>query len=159
METKNRVFQKKQRMLGCILPTTTNSKISHLDSTSSINKYCSRDVKNLLLPNTSSVRKKRSRNRSKKTKKYYSEDDETLLYDEDDIEDAKNRNRKNKKKKKRHYWGLWTEWSPCSVTCGRGRKIRWRKCIVKNCTVGELEMGEKTCQLPACSLLSKLLGL
>lgn len=46
-------------------------------------------------------------------------------------------------------WGPWTKWSACSVTCGKGRKIRWRHCAV-NCKDVETEMEEKTCQLPAC---------
>ncbi|KAK4877213.1 hypothetical protein RN001_009719 [Aquatica leii] len=25
-------------------------------------------------------------------------------------------------------WGAWTNWSTCSVSCGKGRKIRWRHC-------------------------------
>ncbi|KAG5885468.1 hypothetical protein JTB14_037048 [Gonioctena quinquepunctata] len=49
----------------------------------------------------------------------------------------------------------WTSWSPCSVSCGKGRHIRWRHCR-QNCEV-ETEMGEKECQLPACP--NKLFGL
>lgn len=46
-------------------------------------------------------------------------------------------------------WGPWTKWSTCSVTCGKGRKIRWRHCAA-DCKDAETEMEEKTCQLPAC---------
>ncbi|XP_078043353.1 uncharacterized protein LOC144473394 [Augochlora pura] len=46
-------------------------------------------------------------------------------------------------------WGRWTDWSSCSVTCGKGRQIRWRYCL-HDCTVAETEMEEKACQLPAC---------
>lgn len=46
-------------------------------------------------------------------------------------------------------WGPWTKWSTCSVTCGKGRKIRWRHCL-RDCRDAETEMEEKTCQLPAC---------
>ncbi|XP_033331826.2 uncharacterized protein LOC117223579 isoform X1 [Megalopta genalis] len=46
-------------------------------------------------------------------------------------------------------WGRWTDWSSCSVTCGKGRQIRWRYCL-RDCTVAETEMEEKACQLPAC---------
>ncbi|XP_031827874.2 uncharacterized protein LOC116424943 [Nomia melanderi] len=46
-------------------------------------------------------------------------------------------------------WGKWTDWSSCSVTCGKGRQIRWRYCL-HDCTTAETEMEEKSCQLPAC---------
>lgn len=46
-------------------------------------------------------------------------------------------------------WGAWTNWSTCSVSCGKGRKIRWRHCRSK-CDA-DTEMEEKTCQLPACA--------
>lgn len=49
-------------------------------------------------------------------------------------------------------WGTWTDWSACSVTCGKGREIRWRHCrAAGGCDGVETEMGEKACQLPACS--------
>ncbi|XP_076248668.1 uncharacterized protein LOC143188345 [Calliopsis andreniformis] len=46
-------------------------------------------------------------------------------------------------------WGRWTDWSSCSVTCGKGRQIRWRYCL-HDCGSAETEMEEKACQLPAC---------
>lgn len=46
-------------------------------------------------------------------------------------------------------WGRWTDWSSCSVTCGKGRQIRWRYCL-HDCSTAETEMEEKACQLPAC---------
>lgn len=46
-------------------------------------------------------------------------------------------------------WGRWLDWSSCSVTCGKGRQIRWRHCL-RNCEEAETEMEEKTCQYPAC---------
>lgn len=63
-----------------------------------------------------------------------------------------------KHQKKAHpiVWHKWTEWSPCSVTCGKGREIRWRHCA-KHCHGIETEMLEKPCQLPACS--GKLFGI
>ena len=48
-----------------------------------------------------------------------------------------------------HKWGKWTDWSSCSVTCGKGRQIRWRYCL-RDCSTAETEMEEKACQLPAC---------
>ncbi|XP_057650869.1 adhesion G protein-coupled receptor B3-like [Diorhabda carinulata] len=53
-------------------------------------------------------------------------------------------------------WESWTPWSTCSVTCGKGRNIRWRHCR-KNCRDVETEMEEKACQMPACP--QKLFGL
>lgn len=61
----------------------------------------------------------------------------------------------DKRKRNQEKWGKWTEWSACSVTCGKGRKIRWRHCLVK-CDA-ETEMEEITCQLPACTP-AKLFG-
>lgn len=63
---------------------------------------------------------------------------------------------KHQKKAHLPVWNKWTEWSPCSVTCGKGREIRWRHCA-KHCHEIETEMLEKPCQLPACS--GKLFGI
>ncbi|XP_011880996.1 PREDICTED: uncharacterized protein LOC105569268 [Vollenhovia emeryi] len=49
----------------------------------------------------------------------------------------------------RRKWGRWMDWSSCSVTCGKGRQIRWRHCL-HDCNDAETEMEEKACQLPAC---------
>lgn len=38
-------------------------------------------------------------------------------------------------------WGCWTDWSPCSVTCGKGRRVRYRKCLSSS---GEI-MDDKEC--------------
>ncbi|XP_039311187.1 uncharacterized protein LOC105208048 isoform X2 [Solenopsis invicta] len=56
----------------------------------------------------------------------------------------------------RRKWGRWLDWSSCSVTCGKGRQIRWRHCL-HDCNDAETEMEEKACQLPACP--SKFLGI
>ncbi|XP_011639941.1 uncharacterized protein LOC105429001 [Pogonomyrmex barbatus] len=56
----------------------------------------------------------------------------------------------------RRKWGRWMDWSSCSVTCGKGRQIRWRHCLY-DCDA-ETEMEEKACQLPACPP-SKFLGI
>lgn len=63
---------------------------------------------------------------------------------------------KHEEKGTKRHWAKWSQWSPCSVTCGKGREIRWRHCL-GNCEGVETEMEEKTCQLPACS--GKLFGL
>lgn len=47
-------------------------------------------------------------------------------------------------------WGSWTDWSHCSVSCGKGRRIRWRQCVIRDCDA-ETEMQEKACQMPECS--------
>nr|KAF7434462.1 hypothetical protein H0235_002653 [Vespula pensylvanica] len=66
--------------------------------------------------------------------------------------------RKNRiKRKSRRKWGRWTGWSSCSVSCGRGRQIRWRHCL-RDCSTVETEMEEKACQMPACPP-GKFLGL
>ncbi|KAL0109174.1 hypothetical protein PUN28_014338 [Cardiocondyla obscurior] len=60
-------------------------------------------------------------------------------------------------KKSRSKWGRWMDWSSCSVTCGKGRQIRWRHCLY-DCNDAETEMEEKACQLPACPP-NKFLGI
>ncbi|XP_018407082.1 PREDICTED: uncharacterized protein LOC108783102 [Cyphomyrmex costatus] len=52
-------------------------------------------------------------------------------------------------RRSRRKWGRWMDWSSCSVTCGKGRQIRWRHCL-HDCNDAETEMEEKACQLPAC---------
>ncbi|XP_067211735.1 uncharacterized protein [Linepithema humile] len=53
------------------------------------------------------------------------------------------------RRKPRRKWSRWMDWSSCSVTCGKGRQIRWRHCL-RDCNDAETEMEEKACQLPAC---------
>ncbi|XP_019616633.1 PREDICTED: sushi, von Willebrand factor type A, EGF and pentraxin domain-containing protein 1-like, partial [Branchiostoma belcheri] len=52
-------------------------------------------------------------------------------------------------------WGEWTEWSPCSATCGNGTHQRWRQCNNpppkedgKDCAGPSTESG--TCRLQDC---------
>ncbi|XP_011698070.1 PREDICTED: uncharacterized protein LOC105456004 [Wasmannia auropunctata] len=61
------------------------------------------------------------------------------------------------RRRPRRKWGRWMDWSSCSVTCGKGRQIRWRHCL-HDCNDAETEMEEKACQLPACPP-SKFLGI
>ncbi|EGI62357.1 hypothetical protein G5I_09353 [Acromyrmex echinatior] len=61
------------------------------------------------------------------------------------------------RRRSRRKWGRWMDWSSCSVTCGKGRQIRWRHCL-HDCNDAETEMEEKACQLPACPP-SKFLGI
>ncbi|CAH2016508.1 unnamed protein product [Acanthoscelides obtectus] len=53
-------------------------------------------------------------------------------------------------------WDNWSPWSSCSVSCGKGRTIRWRHCL-ESCDGIETEMRERSCQLPACP--QKLFGI
>lgn len=53
-------------------------------------------------------------------------------------------------------WGCWTDYSACSVTCGIGRKVRYRKCVSSN---GDLvsdrecdgpSSQDEICEMPSC---------
>lgn len=48
-------------------------------------------------------------------------------------------------------YGPWTQWSPCSGSCGTGHRSRYRKCtkVSKSCTSTLYEV--EVCHLPACS--------
>lgn len=54
-------------------------------------------------------------------------------------------------------WGCWTDYSACSVTCGTGRKVRYRKCLSSNGDVlSEKEcegqsVQEELCEMPSCN--------
>lgn len=52
-------------------------------------------------------------------------------------------------------WGCWSEWSPCSVSCGVGQRTRTRNCLAmtndlyeKNCEGNDYE--SIACELPSC---------
>ncbi|XP_076649589.1 uncharacterized protein LOC143357185 [Halictus rubicundus] len=62
---------------------------------------------------------------------------------------SRTKNNRRQIDKSQRKWGRWTDWSGCSVTCGKGRQIRWRYCL-HDCNTAETEMEEKACQLPAC---------
>lgn len=53
-------------------------------------------------------------------------------------------------------WGCWTDYSACSVTCGIGRRVRYRKCMSTN---GDLtnekdcegsSSQDEICEMPSC---------
>lgn len=53
-------------------------------------------------------------------------------------------------------WGCWTEWSPCTVSCGVGQKTRTRECLTEgsgesndiSCDGPDAEF--ETCEMPNC---------
>lgn len=53
-------------------------------------------------------------------------------------------------------WGCWTDFSACSVTCGIGRKVRYRKCLSssgdsvsdKECEGASSQ--DEICEMPSC---------
>lgn len=52
-------------------------------------------------------------------------------------------------------WGCWTDWSPCSVSCGVGKRTRTRQCLAMNndlygtnCEGSSVEYD--TCEQPSC---------
>lgn len=59
-------------------------------------------------------------------------------------------------------WSCWSEWSPCSVSCGVGKRTRNRHCLAlsndlndNNCEGASMEYD--TCEMPTCDC--KYLGL
>lgn len=45
-------------------------------------------------------------------------------------------------------WGCWGDWSPCSVSCGKGVRFRQRKCIGDDCEGNSRE--EDACDMGSC---------
>merc|ERR1712183_614296 len=50
-------------------------------------------------------------------------------------------------------WGLWSDWGPCSHTCGAGRKTRRRQCLGKCQNHHLFENQERICINPECNFL------
>ncbi|KAL0125693.1 hypothetical protein PUN28_004635 [Cardiocondyla obscurior] len=48
-------------------------------------------------------------------------------------------------------WGNWSIWTACSVTCGRGRQVRWRHCLSADCIKGLKKAQLRNCRLQDCS--------
>lgn len=54
-------------------------------------------------------------------------------------------------------WGCWTDFSACSVSCGKGRKVRYRKCLSSSGEILSekecqgLSVEEEICEMPACN--------
>ena len=48
------------------------------------------------------------------------------------------------------YKTFWTNWGPCSATCGGSTQTRRRFCIGENCSDNAEEIQTKTCNTPAC---------
>lgn len=57
---------------------------------------------------------------------------------------------KNRLKKSAKVWDHWGKWSPCTVSCGEGKMMRWRHCVSQACAPGEKEAQIKTCKKPHC---------
>lgn len=47
-------------------------------------------------------------------------------------------------------WGPWEAWSPCSVSCGEGRSIKYRHCISDTCGYEEKEAQIRPCHMKPC---------
>jgi semaphorin 5 len=53
-------------------------------------------------------------------------------------------------------WGCWTDFSACSVTCGLGRKVRYRKCLsaggdaVSDHECEGPSSQDELCEMPSC---------
>ncbi|XP_020294383.1 uncharacterized protein LOC109859994 isoform X2 [Pseudomyrmex gracilis] len=56
-------------------------------------------------------------------------------------------------------WDNWSNWSPCSVTCGQGRQVRWRHCLATHCVLGLKKAQLRSCRLKKCQGLLGWLGI
>eukprot|EP00092_Neocalanus_flemingeri_P010637 GFUD01011459.1.p1 GENE.GFUD01011459.1~~GFUD01011459.1.p1 ORF type:complete len:259 (+),score=57.48 GFUD01011459.1:59-835(+) len=51
-------------------------------------------------------------------------------------------------------WGQWTQWGPCSASCGAGWKVRTRKCVGSKCGSAGFhaqDRQERICIAPDCN--------
>lgn len=47
------------------------------------------------------------------------------------------------------FWEKWSRWTPCSVSCGVGKRYRWRYCS-RGCPPGQKEVQIKHCKHHPC---------
>ncbi len=53
------------------------------------------------------------------------------------------------------FWGPWSEYSSCSVTCGEGLQVRYRQCLGGSQCQGDFEQIQYCSQKAICSQNSK----
>lgn len=57
---------------------------------------------------------------------------------------------KEKQLKDKILWDTWSDWLPCSETCGEGVQMRIRKCITSNCPKSDAITQQRRCVLRPC---------